>query len=198
MARNYQRLFDFISRDNSYASQLQTRLSDISAQKRAENDADRLLQQIGVNGLEGRTVREMAKYTMERVKEQTRIPEQTESNPDIASVVQQMYLRAQYTPISDEATADIQELALQDAIQSAGGASAPNAGERLALIQKHLQDVPASKHTAAFNTMNRVWENELDRIGEYIREKDSSWTYWGDSFDTSILEGYVPGMNVWA
>ena len=40
-------------------------------------------------------------------------------------------------------------------------------------------------------------QTELDRIGEYIKEKDPNWKNWGDQFDTKILEGYQPGLNVW-
>ena len=65
------------------------------------------------------------------------------------------------------------------------------------LIREQLQSVDPSQRTASFNTMNKVWESEMDRIGKFIQEKDASWQDWGDEFDTSILQDYKPGVNVW-
>lgn len=55
----------------------------------------------------------------------------------------------------------------------------------------------AGPDAAAFNTINKVWENKMDRIGGYIKEKDPNWTVWGDRFDVSILDDYKAGLNVW-
>lgn len=195
LARNHQMMFNFINRDSSYASQMQSKFN-FSALNSAKSDADSLLQKMGVSGLEGRTVREMAKYKLEQ-QEKSQASQQTDTGLDIGSLTQQFPIRTQYTPISDEATAAMQELALQDAINSVESGSSPSAEERVSLIQEQLKSVDPSKRTAAFNTMNKVWESELDRIGEYIKENDPSWNYWGDEFDTSILENYKPGVNVW-
>lgn len=112
--------------------------------------------------------------------------------------------RLQTVSLSDETTKKIQELALRDAKNSAGAqesgeanTSALSKKDRLDIIQEEVQKFAPAKRAAAFNTINRVWENELERIGSYIKEKDPDWTIWGDKFDVSILDDYKPGVNVW-
>lgn len=115
--------------------------------------------------------------------------------------------RLQTVSLSDETTKKIQELALMDAKNSAGtgenggsdmaNTSALSQKDRLSTIQEEVQKYAPSKRAAAFNTINKVWENELDRIGSYIKEKDPDWTIWGDQFDVSILDDYKVGVNVW-
>ena len=65
------------------------------------------------------------------------------------------------------------------------------------VIQEEVQKFAPSKRAAAFNTINKVWENELNRIGAYIKEKNPDWTTWGDEFDVSILDDYKTGVNMW-
>ena len=181
-------------------------MSDVSFADRAKADADKLLEQIGIKDLEGRTVREMAQYQMSvREAAQDDISEASLYSDLLAQSQQSpSSIRTQYTPISDEATKAMQNLALQDAVNSVGKADsstssslAPNSRERASLIQEQLKEVDPSKRLSAFNTMNKVWESELDRIGNYIQQNDSSWTTWGDSFNTDILKGYIPGVNIW-
>lgn len=199
LARTQQLMYNFVNKNSDYASQIQTQFSGLDTLNSANSgktvDADSLLQQMGMSGLQGRTVREMARYKLEQ--EQTQATQQSTAGLDAALLTQQFSVRTMYTPISDEATEAMQGLALQDAINSVGTVSASDANERVALIQKHLESVAPSKRMAAFNTMNKVWESELDRIGEYIKEHDPEWTAWGDKFDASILENYEPGLNIW-
>lgn len=132
-------------------------------------------------------------------------PDQTSLTDNFArmqAVAEDLVSRLQTVSLSDETTKKIQELALMDAKNSAGpqenGVSAASRADRLSMIQEEVQKFAPSKRAAALNTINKVWESELDRIGAYIREKDPSWTAWGDEFDVSILDGYKAGVNVWA
>lgn len=132
-------------------------------------------------------------------------PDQTSLTDNFArmqAVAEDLVSRLQTVSLSDETTKKIQELALMDAKNSAGpqenGVSAASRTDRLSVIQEEVQKFAPSKRAAALNTINKVWESELDRIGAYIREKDPSWTAWGDEFDVSILDGYKAGVNVWA
>ena len=79
----------------------------------------------------------------------------------------------------------------------AADTSALSKKDRLSMIQEEVQKFAPSKRAAAFNTINKVWENEMDRIGEYIKEKDPDWAAWGDEFDVSILDDYKAGVNMW-
>lgn len=200
LARNQQMMYNFIRRDSSYVAQIQAQFSSFDALKGSKTggalDADSLLQQMGMGGLEGRTVREMAKYKME-VQQKSQASQSSDGSLSVGASAQQFPIRALYTPISDEATAAMQELALQDAVNSVGKVS-PDSRERVSLIQEQLQSVAPSKRAAAFNTMNKVWESEIDRIGGFIKEQDPSWGGWGDQFDTTILDNYKPGINIWA
>lgn len=117
------------------------------------------------------------------------------------AVAESLVSRLQTVSLSDETTKKIQELALMDAKNSIGtvaDTSALSQKDRLSMIQEEVQKFAPSKRAAAFNTINKVWENEMDRIGAYIKEKNPDWTTWGDKFDVSILDDYKAGVNVWA
>ena len=193
-ARTQSLMYNFISKNSQYASQMQTPSLgfDMGNVKSGNQvDANSLLRKMGVDGLNGRTAREMAKADIARQQSST----SKATSADAASQTQS--IRSQYAPISDEATEAMQKLAMQDAVNSVEKGSAPSAKEREALINEHLKSVDPSKRAAAYNTMNKVWESELDRIGKHIKEKDASWNNWGDKFDTDALKDYKPGVNVW-
>ena len=196
LARNQQMIYKIIKNNGGSASQMSMGLSGFNTLKNTGNgvSADSLMAQMGISGLKGRTVREMAKYQME-TEGQAKATQQP--GTDAGSLTTQFAARTQYTPISDEATKAMQDLALKNATNSIGNASSFDSKERATIIQEQLKDVAPSKRSAAFNTMNKVWESEIDRLGVYIKEKDSSWNNWGDSFDIDILKDYKPGVNVW-
>ena len=135
-------------------------------------------------------------------------PDQTAlsgSFEELQAIAESLVNRLQTVSLSDETTKKIQELALMDAKNSAGAqedgeaanASALLQKDRLSMIQEEIRKFAPSKRTAAFNTINKVWENEMDRIGAYIKERDPDWATWGDKFDASILDDYKPGVNMW-
>lgn len=194
--RSQSMAYNFINKHSEYASQMQMPSLGFSASNvKSGNqvDADSLLRKMGIEGMNGRNVREMAK-SQEALRRQSTATSQTSA---AAAASQASSIRSQYTPISDEATEAMQELAMKDALASVEKGSAPSAKEREALIKEHLKSVDPSKRTAAYNTMNKVWESELDRIGKHIKEKDASWNDWGDKFDTNVLKDYKPGVNIW-
>ena len=199
MARNQQMMYKFINRSagSAYQSQISS-LSSFGAQAKNDGtDAASILQSMGLSGMQGRTVREMAQYQLRTQEAQNAVSaRQTNTELGVGALAQRFSVRQQYTPISDEATEAMQQLALEDAKNSIGSASV-DADERTDLIREHLKDVDPSKRTAAFNTMNKVWESEMDRIGSFIKEKDPGWTTWGDKFDTAILDDYKAGVNIW-
>ena len=195
MARNQQMIYRFIDRsaNSSYASMMGA-LS--SSNKTGDSGAAGLLQSMGLSGLQGRTVREMAQYQMRVQNAQSAAQPTTAATETAAAPQRQFSVREQYTPISDEATEAMQKLALEDAKNSIGNPTA-DAAARADLIREQLKGVDPSRRTAAFNTMNKVWESETDRLANFIQEKDKSWQDWGDAFDTSILDDYKAGVNVW-
>ena len=135
-------------------------------------------------------------------------PDQTSLTDNFArlqAVAESLVSRLQTVTLSDETTKKIQNLALMDAKNSAGtqengeasNTSALSRADRISMIQEEVQKFAPSKRSAALNTINKVWANEMDRIGEYIKEKDPNWGTWGDEFDVSILDGYKAGVNMW-
>ena len=135
-------------------------------------------------------------------------PDQTSlsgSFEELQAIAESLVSRLQTVSLSDETTKKIQELALMDAKNSAGAQEDGEASnmsvlsrkDRISMIQEEVQKFAPSKRAAAFNTINKVWENEMDRIGEYIKEKDPNWAAWGDEFDVSILDDYKAGINMW-
>ena len=208
IARNQGMIYSILNRSSASTaasaskSQKQTQSLDYNALQNTYNTnrssseeltSEGLMRYLGYDGMKANTVREMAKYQMQ-LKAQSAQQDQTAQAAD--SLPSQLSIRSQYTPISDEATAAMQDLALKDALGSVGEGSAPTKSERSSLVQDQLRTVSPTKRLAAFNTMNKVWQNEIDRIGSYIKEKDPSWNTWGDSFDASILNEYKPGVNI--
>lgn len=136
-------------------------------------------------------------------------PDQTLSGnfEQLQAVANQLVSRLQTVNLSDETTKKIQALALEDAKNSAGAQeggeaegsdkTVPTRTDRVSLVHDEVQKYAPSKRSAALNTINKVWQAELDRIGAHIKQKDPNWTMWGDKFDTSILNDYKPGVNVW-
>ena len=135
-------------------------------------------------------------------------PDQTSLTDNFAqlqAVAESLVSRLQTVTLSDETTKKIQNLALMDAKNSAGmredgkasNTTALSRADRISMIQKEVQKFAPSKRAAAFNTINKVWENEMDRIGAYIKEKDPNWAAWGDEFDAGILDDYKAGVNMW-
>ncbi len=202
LARQQQMMYKFINRGTNSGNQAQmkSQLSPANSYSLTQSGGDSLsdmLKSMGISGLQGRTVREMAQYQM-RVQNASG-KSGTQSSPDAAAQTEQttsFSAREQYTPISDKATEAMQKLALEDAKNSAEGKSASRT-ERAKLIQDQLKDVEPSKRAAAFNTMNKVWESETERIAKHIKEKNADWEDWGDKFDTKLLDDYKPGVNVW-
>lgn len=155
---------------------------------------------------------ELRKQLGAKVEAQQKLyqPDQTSLSGNfeqLQAVAEKLVSRLQTVSLPDETTKKIQALALEDAKNSAGvqeggesdGTNTPafTRADRLSMIQNEVQKFAPSKRSAAFNTINKVWQNELDRIGEHIKEKDPNWTIWGDKFDVSILDDYKPGINVW-
>ena len=201
MARNQQMMYRFMNRSTGGAYQAQTKsqfssMSGLSAAGKNNDPLTAMLQNMGISGLKGRTVREMAQYQIRTQNASGTAGAQQTDSTSAASSAPQFSAREQYTPIPDKATEAMQKLALEDAKNSAEGKKS-NSTERAKLIQEQLKGVDPSKRAAAFNTMNKVWESETERLGKYIKEKTPGWNDWGDKFDTSILNDYKPGVNVW-
>lgn len=207
IARNQQMLYQFVNKnsgsDYKAKMQMQSKLASMggfTVTGKGEDMLSSMLKSMGISGVQGGTFREMAKYQI-RVqnaseKEAAQKAQDTQKT-DSAAPKQGFSIREQYTQISDKATESMQKLALEDAKKSAEGKKGASSTERAKLIQEHLKDVEPSKRSAAFNTMNKVWESETERLGKYIKEKTPGWNDWGDKFDTSILDDYKPGVNVW-
>ncbi len=242
LARNQQMMYNFINRGTSgdYRAQLKTQFSNVESlalQKQDDEDdaVAGMLKSMGISGLQGRTVREMAQYQVRvqsgasGAKQTNRADAQNAASAvkkanakDAAQDAKQTQassaasngftVRERYTPISDKATRSMQRMALEDAKKSVkktvdyttgkahgaktdGEKPANLLAERNKEIQEHLKEVDPSKRTAAFNTMNKVYENEADRIAGYIKERTPDWNDWGDEFDEKILDDYKPGIN---
>lgn len=231
LARQQQMMYSFIDRETNRTgssdsrTQLNSQLSVMNGRVRtgesAEDSVASMLKSMGISGLQGRTVREMAQYRM-RVQNGSQTAKKTAGaealtpkasaesakktadkaaakkadGTDLSSLMQRFSVREQYTPISDKATETMQQLAIKDAKESAGGKRADSTA-RANTIREQLKDVEPSKRAAAFNTMNKVYESETERLGDYIKEKEPGWNDWGDKFDAAILDSYKAGVNIW-
>ena len=202
VARQQQMMYKFVNRGtNSYQTQMKSQLLSANSFALTGKTRDKLsdmLQSMGISGMQGHTVREMAQYRMRTQNaSDTSVAQQTAAT-DTTTVAQavKFSVREQYTPISDQATEAMQKLALEDAKASVEGKAASKT-ERAKLIQEQLKDIDPSKRAAAFNTMNKVWQSETERIGKYIKEKDANWNDWGDKYDTKLLDDYKAGVNIW-
>lgn len=157
------------------------------------------------------TLNALRKQLGAKVESQQKLyqPDQTLSGnfEQLQAVAERLVSRLQTVSLSDEATKKIQALALEDAKNSVGAqgssetdqenTSALSRADRLSMVQDEVQKFAPSRRAAALNTINKVWQNELDRIGEHIKEKDPNWATWGDKFDVSVLDDYKAGVNMW-
>lgn len=154
------------------------------------------------------TLNALRKQLGAKVESQQKLyqPDQTLSGSfeQLQAVAESLVSRLQTVSLSDETTKKIQALALEDAKNSAGpqeggeaNTSALSRADRLSMVQDEVQKFAPSRRAAALNTINKVWQNELDRIGEHIKEKDPNWTVWGDKFDVGVLDDYKAGVNIW-
>ncbi len=196
LARSQRMMYQFISRATNGSDLSQ--LSSLLPSGGKNDSTTALLQSMGFSDAQGQTVREMARYQL-RVQEDRKSVEAQKPDAEpwtAAAAAKQFTARQQYAPISEKATEVMQKLALADAKSSAQGKAADRT-ERARVIREQLKDVDPAKRAAAFNTMNKVWESETERIGTFIREQDSKWGGWGDRFDPSLLDGYRAGVNVW-
>lgn len=203
LARNQQMMYQVISRNGgAYQSMLQGQyasLSSLGGKAQNANAAD-LLQSMGYSaGMGGRTVREMAQSQLRTQDTQhlreTAAPQTSGLERGLGSLTG-IASRQQFIPLSEETTKTIQSLALEDAKSSVTG-KAMDGKERTKLIQDQLRKYDPSQRSAAYNSMNKLWEKEMDRIGDHIREKDADWNTWGDKFDAKVLEDYKAGVNMW-
>lgn len=64
------------------------------------------------------------------------------------------------------------------------------------IVKSYIKTVDVDKRLASSTALQKVWKEEVDRIGWYIHSKDPSWTVWGQHFDLSILDGYRQGIDV--
>jgi len=182
----------------------------------ASFSSDAVAEKNGANFTQGgytvggnQTLQALRKQLGEKVESQQQLyqPDQTALSGSFAqlqALADSLVSRLQTVSLPDETTKRIQELALMDAKNSAGTREDGEANmpvlsqkDRLGLVQGEIRKFAPSKRAAAFNTINKVWENEMDRIGAYIKEKDPDWIAWGDKFDVSILDDYKAGINVW-
>ena len=199
MARNQQMMLRFI--DRSAGSPYAAQFTSQSGLQTTGSGLAGVLQSMG--GMQGGTVRQMAQRQMSLYNAQQAQSAQDTQNAALlqqtsaaSALPQQPSIREQYTPISDEATEAMQQLALSDAKASVGGTAFDSAA-RDRVIGEQLKSVAPSKRTAAYNTMNKVWQSEMDRIGGFLRENADGWESWGDKFDSAVLDNYKPGVNIW-
>lgn len=195
------------------ARQIARRLYDASFSPDAGGEQSGAISTQGGYAASGdRTLQAIRKHLSAKVESQQQLyqPDQASLSGSFAqlqAVAESLVSRLQTVSLSDETTKKIQELALEDAKNSAGAreggetdpanTSANSRKDRLSMIQEEVQKFAPSKRAAAFNTINKVWENELERIGAHIKEKDPTWTIWGDKFDVGVLDDYKAGVNVW-
>lgn len=64
------------------------------------------------------------------------------------------------------------------------------------IVKSYVKTVAVDKRLASSYSLEKVWREEVDRIGWYIHSKDPSWTVWGQHFDVSILDDYKQGIDV--
>ena len=68
-------------------------------------------------------------------------------------------------------------------------------------ISKVIRDYACSlapeQRLSASWTLNEIFHSEAARLGEFVHRQDPGWD-WGKPFDTSILDGYQPGMDTQA
>lgn len=63
------------------------------------------------------------------------------------------------------------------------------------VIRDYTMSLAPEQRLSASWTLNERFLSEAVRLGEYVHRQDPGWD-WGRPFDTSILDGCQPGLDI--
>ena len=64
-----------------------------------------------------------------------------------------------------------------------------------AVIRDYTMSLSPEERLSASWTLNEIFHSEAARLGEFVHQQNPDWD-WGNPFDTSILDGYRPGVDI--
>lgn len=100
-------------------------------------------------------------------------------------------------PVSDEVKDKIIETVRRHFLENGNGMSRPDGSESIELgdIKKeYRKNIPPSERLAVTWTLSQIELNEIQRLMDYVKSKDPSWSP-GKPFDKSILLNSDFGTN---
>ena len=96
--------------------------------------------------------------------------------------------------LPDSVVQQVKDLALTSAKDHYGWNDTPYFSN---FVRSYIPTVKeVDKRLATSTALQKVWRDEVDRIGWYIHSKNPNWTNWGQHFDLSILDDYRQGIDV--
>lgn len=97
-------------------------------------------------------------------------------------------------PVDERAAQRVKQIAF-DHMKNGYGVSD---GEDISkVIQGYTMSLAPEQRLSTSWTLNEMFHREATRLGEFVRQNDPSWN-WGKPFDTSILNDYRQGVDIWA
>lgn len=95
-------------------------------------------------------------------------------------------------PVDEKVAKQVRQLAF-DHLKNGRGLSD---GEDVSgVIRDYTISLSPEKRLSASWTLNEMFHSEADRLGNFVRQQIPGWEL-GKPFDTSILEGYRPGVDM--
>ena len=96
-------------------------------------------------------------------------------------------------PVADEIKNTFIETARRQFMSNGNGMStAPDGDEISALLKEYRKSVPPSARLSFTHTINQILQTENQRLIDYVRTSDPSWTH-GKQIDPEILKKAVSG-----
>ena len=95
-------------------------------------------------------------------------------------------------PVDEKAAQQVKKIAFDHMKNDCGVSD----GEDIAAaIRDYVMSLAPEKRLSASWTLNEIFHNEANRLGEFVRQRNPDWNWVKP---TSILDGYKPGFDIQA
>ena len=96
-------------------------------------------------------------------------------------------------PVSDEIKNKLITTTFRQFLDNGNGMSEAKNGDEIgAIMKKYRENITPKDRLSVTWTLGKIVQNESQRLVDFVKSKDPNWNF-GDPFDRSIFESYVPG-----
>ncbi len=96
-------------------------------------------------------------------------------------------------PVTDEIKTKLVSTVFRHFLKNGNGMSEAEDGDEIgAIMKKYRENISPKERLSVTWTLGQIVQNEAQRLVNHVKANDPSWTF-GEPFDKSIFENYVPG-----